>query len=43
LTTRIYTWGWLPPDLRRRLPFLPRDAPAPRIVPGGVTILNVGS
>ncbi len=36
-------WGWLPPDLRRRLSFLPQDAPAPHIVPGGVTVLDVGS
>lgn len=36
-------WGWLPPDLRRHIPLLPRDAPVPRPVPGGVTVLDVGA
>ncbi|SRR5579883_307645 len=33
-------WGWLPPWLRRRLPFLPQPGPRTRTLPGSVTVLD---
>ena len=34
-------WSWLPPWLRRRLPFLPPPTSAVRTVPAGVSVLDV--
>jgi YVTN family beta-propeller protein len=33
-------WAWLPSWLRRRLPFVPRQAPGARTVGGSVTVLD---
>ena len=34
-------WGWLPPQLRRRLPFVAQHAQGTRMVPGSVTVLDM--
>ncbi len=33
-------WGWLPPWLRRALPFLPQHAPAARVAPPSMTVID---
>lgn len=33
-------WGWMPAWLRRRLPFVPQAAPAPRIIPASMSIID---
>jgi hypothetical protein len=34
-------WGWVPPWLRRVLPFLPRAPSRTRTVPASVTIIDI--
>jgi DNA-binding beta-propeller fold protein YncE len=34
-------WGWVPPWLRRVLPFLPSGVPRTRTVPASVTIVDI--
>lgn len=33
-------WGWMPVWLRRRLPFVPQAAPAPRTIPASMSIID---
>lgn len=33
-------WAWLPPWLRRWLPFLPAPGPSTRVVPAGVSVID---
>lgn len=35
-------WNWIPPQLRRRLPFITQAAPRPRRTPARLTIVDTG-